>query len=191
MSSTLASLSSRAQRRFGGLVFGSRGWLSRQIGEVAPALAHGRVLEIGSGRQDLGVDAYSLKHLFPAGCEFVQSDLNPDYGHLVVDITTMQIEAEYDAIVCVSVLEHVPRFWEAIPRLQRALKPGGTLLLSVPMSFPYHDEPADFYRFTAHGVRYLLRDFAQVEIRHRGLRKLPFTILAIARTAGGPTKMKP
>jgi ubiquinone/menaquinone biosynthesis C-methylase UbiE len=147
---------------------------------VAPSLAHGRVLEIGSGRNDYGEDAYSLKHKFPSTCDFVQSDFNADFGHLVVDVTRMDFDAEFDAILCMSVLEHVDRFWEAIPRMQRALKPGGRLILSVPMSFPYHDEPADYYRFTTHGVRYLLRDYSDAQIRYRGPRRLPFTVFAVA-----------
>jgi ubiquinone/menaquinone biosynthesis C-methylase UbiE len=178
--SGLAPVKSAAERWAGGLVFGSRAWLARRIAEVAPSLADGRVLEIGSGRHDYGADAYSLKPQFPATCDFVQSDLNPDYGHLVVDVTSMDFDSEYDAVLCISVLEHVDRFWEAIPRMQRALKPGGRLILSVPMTFPYHDEPADYYRFTTHGVRFLLREFSDVQIRHRGPRRLPFTVLAVA-----------
>ena len=178
--SGLAQVKSAAERRVGGLIFGSRDWLANRIAEVAPSLANGRVLEIGSGRHDYGADAYSLKQQFPATCDFVQSDFNAEFGHLVVDVTTMDFDAEFDAILCMSVLEHVDRFWDAIPRMQRALKPGGRLILSVPMSFPYHDEPADYYRFTTHGVRYLLRDFTDVQIRYRGPRRLPFTVFAVA-----------
>jgi SAM-dependent methyltransferase len=176
----LASAKSAAERRVGALVFGSRDWLAKRIAEVAPELAERRVLEIGSGRHDYGPDAYSLKHKFPASCDFVQSDFNPEYGHLVVDVTTMDFDEEFDAILCMSVLEHVDRFWEAIPRMHRALKKGGRLILSVPMNFPYHDEPADYYRFTAHGVKFLLRDFSDVQISYRGPRRLPFTVFAIA-----------
>lgn len=181
VSGVLASAKSAAERRVGGMVFGSRDWLAKRIAEVAPSLAHGKVLEIGSGRNDLGADAYSLKPKFPNTCDFVQSDFNPEFGHLVVDVTTMDFEDEYDAIVCMSVLEHVDRFWEAIPRMRRALKPGGRLILSVPMNFPYHDEPGDYYRFTVHGVRFLLREFSDVQVRYRGPRRLPFTVFAIAQ----------
>jgi SAM-dependent methyltransferase len=169
-----------AERRVGRLIFGSRAWLAKRIAEVVPSLAHGRVLEIGSGRHDFGDDAYSLKAQFPGTCDFVQSDVNPGFGHLVVDVTSMDFDGEFDAILCMSVLEHVERFWEAIPRMRRALKPGGKLVMSVPMCFPYHDEPADYYRFTTHGVRFLLREFSDVQIRYRGARRVPFTVFAVA-----------
>lgn len=170
-----------AERRVGHLIFGSRRWIEKHVAEVAGGLPTGRVLEIGSGRQDLGPDAYSMQHLFAPTCELVKSDLNPGFGHLVVDITTMEIEREFDAILCISVLEHVPNFWESFPRLYRALRPGGLLVLSVPMTFPYHDEPGDFWRFTEHGIRAALSEFERVDIRSRGLPRMPFTVLALAR----------
>ena len=178
--SAISRMKSATERRLGHVVFGSRDWIEKQVAGVAASTGTGRVLEIGSGKHDFGADAYSMKSLFPSTCEFVQSDFNPEFGHLVVDITTMEFDAEYDLILCISVFEHVPNFWDAVPRLHKALKPGGRLVLSTPMNFPYHDEPADYYRFTAHGLRMLLSDFSSVDVRHRGARRLPFTVLAVA-----------
>lgn len=181
MSATPApSLRVRAERRIGHLVFGSRDWLAARVDEVARTLPAGRVLEIGSGRQDLGLDAYSMAGHFAPEVEFVRSDVDPSFGHLVVDVTTMDFDGEFDAILCLSVLEHVERFWEAVPRLRRALRPGGRLVVSVPMTFPYHDEPADYWRFTAHGLRLLLSDFGDVSVRWRGPRRLPLAVFAVA-----------
>jgi hypothetical protein len=36
------------------------------------------------------------------------------------------------------------------------LKPGGRLLLIVPHEWEVHQSPHDYYRYTRHGVRYLL-----------------------------------
>lgn len=177
-SSTFAATRLATERRLAHLIFSSRRWINGHVARVAPSLSGGRILEIGSGRQDLGVDAYSMKKHFDDSCKFIQTDFNPDFGHQVVDVTTMDFEDEFDAILCLEVLEHVPCFWEAIPRLHRALRPGGRLMVSTPMIFPYHDEPGDFYRFTEHGLQHLLSDFRDVEVYHRGLRRLPFTVLA-------------
>jgi SAM-dependent methyltransferase len=155
-----------------------------QVGELASGLRSARILEIGSGRQDMGEDAYSFRRLFDDSNEFVQSDVDPAHGHLVVDVTSMDFDAEWDLILCVSVLEHVPDFQEAVRRILRALRPGGRAVIVAPMCFPYHDEPHDYWRFTVHGVRDMLRDFASVEVRSRGPRRLPFTTLAIAQRAG-------
>ena len=175
------SLRTSLERHGAHLVFGSRTWVTKQVRAIAQAQpSTARVLEIGSGRTDLGAEAYSMRPLFDQDLEFVKSDVNPEFGHQVVDITTMTLSSEFDLILCVSVLEHVPNFWEAIPRLREALRPGGTLVLSVPMVFPYHDEPHDFYRFTTHGLRELLSEFSTVRTRSRGPRRLPFTVLATA-----------
>lgn len=179
----LGTMGRRVERRIGHLVFGSRRWVESQLGELAAELHSARILEIGSGRRDIGEDAYSFRQLFDASNEFVQSDVEPAHGHLVVDVTSMDYDAEWDLILCVSVLEHVPHFQEAARRIHRALRPGGRAVIVAPMCFPYHDEPHDYWRFTVHGVRDMLRDFASVDVRSRGLRSLPFTTLAVARRA--------
>jgi SAM-dependent methyltransferase len=165
------------------VIFGSRKWIGGQLAEVAADMHDARILEIGSGRQDMGEDAYSFRHLFDSGNEFVQSDVDPAYGHLVVDVTTMDFEDEWDLILCVSVVEHVPDFRAAATRIHRALRPRGRAVVVAPMCFPYHDEPHDYWRFTVHGVRYMLADFEQVDVRSRGPRRLPFTTLAVAHKA--------
>ena len=174
------SARSRIERKAFHLLLGSRKWLDGVVTDFAGEHRGGRILEIGSGRQDLGSDAYSMKRHFDPSCEFVQSDLNPEFGHQVVDITTMEFDSEFDAILCISVLEHVPEFWLAIPRLRRALRPGGRLLIAVPMAFPYHDEPGDFWRMTTYGLSSLLSDFSDVQLNHRGPRRMPITVTAIA-----------
>lgn len=169
-----------AERRTGRVIFGSRKWVRAQLADLAAGLHGARILEIGSGRQDMGEDAYSFRDLFPPDNEFVQSDVNPDYGHLVVDVTDMDFDREWDVILCVSVLEHVPDFEAALRNIHRALKPGGKAIIVAPMCFPYHDEPHDYWRFTVHGVRRMLREFDPVQVASRGPARLPFTTLAVA-----------
>jgi len=185
MGPMLGNLGRSVERRAGHVIFGSRRWIERQLAELTGDLRDARVLEIGSGRQDMGEDAYSFRHLFDASNEFVQSDVDPSYGHLVVDVTSMDFEGEWDLILCVSVIEHVPDVRAAVTRIHRALRPGGRAVVVAPMCFPYHDEPHDYWRFTVHGVRYMLADFARVNVRSRGPRRLPFTTLAVAHKATG------
>lgn len=181
----LGNLRRTAERRAGRLIFGSRKWVEAQLSGLTGELRSARILEIGSGRQDMGEDAYSFRHLFDDSNEFVQSDVDPSYGHAVVDVTTMTFDEEWDLILCVSVVEHVPDFHAAARRIHRALRPGGRAVFVAPMCFPYHDEPHDYWRFTVHGVRHMLSDFESVDVRSRGPQRLPFTTLAIARKANG------
>lgn len=59
-------------------------------------------------------------------------------------------------VVCLSVLEHLPRPWVALAEAYRILEPGGALVLTVPFQWWIHEAPADYYRYTPYGLRHLL-----------------------------------
>ena len=61
-----------------------------------------------------------------------------------------------DFIICTQVLEHVPKFWNALSHIAHILKPNGTLVFSVPFSYRFHALPGDFYRFSPMAAIYLL-----------------------------------
>lgn len=87
---------------------------------------------------------------------------------IVGDLQAMPVEDEmYDAIICLAVLEHVPRPWDGVKEMLRVLKPGGFLFLYVPFLTPYHAEQgyySDFWRFTDEGIKTLLFDFDDVKL---------------------------
>ncbi len=76
-------------------------------------------------------------------------------------------ENQFDVVVCTQVLEYVPELRQMMKEIHRVLKPGGTLLLSVPAVFPA-DSEQDLWRFTQASVRLLLSAFRNVEIRSEG-----------------------
>ena len=85
---------------------------------------------------------------------------------LVADARLVPVaDSSVDVVLCTQVLEHIP---EPVPVLQeifRVLRPGGTLILSVPAIFPQHGSPGDYWRFMPQGLSWLLRDFRGVEIQ--------------------------
>ncbi len=167
------------------VVLGNRKWVERHLTTFAETGVDrsggpGNVLEIGSGKPENGEYVYSMRHVFPHD-NVRMSDIVPDFGHEVIDVTAMEFDSEFDAIVCLSVLEHLPDPAAAVDAMYRALKPGGSALVGVPFAYPLHDEPADYWRFTEHGLRRLMAGFDGVEIHHRGPRQLPSGLLAIAR----------
>jgi|SRR3989344_6429750 len=91
---------------------------------------------------------------------------NPD---IVGDIHKMPFTNEsQDAIVCLSVLEHVEDPIRAAQELYRVLKPGGQLFVYVPFLYYYHAEKGyygDFWRFTEDSLRVMFKNFSQFEIR--------------------------
>lgn len=178
--SRLRALPAFVQRKGVHLLLGTRNWSDAIVREIAEECRGARILEIGSGRQDLGHDAYSVRAMFDASNTFVQSDVNPAFGHPVVDVTAMDFDSEFDVVVCLYVLEHVFDLGAAVRNIHRSLTPGGRALIAVPHTYPYHDEPIDFWRFTEHSLRALLEPFADVHIAHAGLRRMPKGLLAIA-----------
>lgn len=173
-------LADRLARSIAHVLLGTRDWSDKAAVEIARAQPAMKILEIGSGRQDLGKNAYSLLDVFPPEADFVQSDVNPAFGHRIVDVTDMAIEEEFDLILCMYVLEHVYDVQAAVTNMCRALKPGGRMLIAVPHVYPYHDEPIDFWRFTVHSLRQLCSGFSSVEIQHKGPRRFPKALLVTA-----------
>ncbi|MBI4090870.1 MAG: methyltransferase domain-containing protein [Candidatus Komeilibacteria bacterium] len=71
-----------------------------------------------------------------------------------------------DAVVCGSVLDHVPDPFTLIREIYRVLKPGGMSFIYAPFLYVYHAEKGsygDYFRFTIDAVRFLFRDFKQLE----------------------------
>ena len=64
---------------------------------------------------------------------------------------------EYDRVLLTQVLEHVPDPLAVLREIKRILKPGGRLLLSVPLNAPLHGEPWHFFHFTHHGIEQLAK----------------------------------
>lgn len=71
-----------------------------------------------------------------------------NYGKIdyVCDIVKIPVpDASFDVVLCTEVLEHVPNPIETIKELARVLAPGGTLLLTAPLSSAIHQQPYHYY----------------------------------------------
>ena len=81
--------------------------------------------------------------------------LNPQYGDPPIERLCETYPEAFGTIVCLSVLEHVEDPFEVFGGFRKLLKPEGLLILSTEQSFPPHDVPRDFWRFTDDALRYL------------------------------------
>ncbi|MEM7472972.1 MAG: methyltransferase domain-containing protein [Pseudomonadota bacterium] len=162
-------------------ITGTRKFYYRRLHEIAPSARGLRVLEIGSGKQIKGQEAYSAVHIFKDVEEFRQTDINPEFGHEVLDIKTMDIAGEYDLILCLNVLEHIYETELVVENLRRALKEGGRLVVAVPFAFPLHDEPHDYFRFTKYALDRMMEKFATSEVEIWGPKKMPYGHFLIAQ----------
>lgn len=64
----------------------------------------------------------------------------------------------FDCIIFTQALQHIYDITTVLRNLYNALKPEGSLLLTVPSIIKYHREPTDYWRFTPDAVRILLND---------------------------------
>ena len=118
--------------------------------------AHGDLIDLGCGDMPYRsalmsqVSAYDGLDLFPRS----------DQVRYASDLEAMTVipDQSYDTALMIEALEHVPHPWLALAETWRILKPGGTLILSVPHLSRLHDEPHDYFRYTKHGLRRLLED---------------------------------
>ncbi len=72
-------------------------------------------------------------------------------------------EKEFDTVLCISVLEHLEDPLIAVEEMNRVLKVGGKIIVSVPFMFPIHEAPNDYWRFTKFGLKKLFSDGWEIE----------------------------
>jgi len=76
----------------------------------------------------------------------------------------------FDAVLCNQVLEHVFNPDEFLAEIQRVLRPGGKLLLTVPFVWDEHEQPWDFARYSSFGLKALLENQGFRIVSHHKLR---------------------
>jgi SAM-dependent methyltransferase len=75
-------------------------------------------------------------------------------------------DASFDLVLCTQVLNYAASPAQVVDEIRRVLKPGGTIIVSVPAIFPrLHNQR---WRFMPDGLQVLLRDFFGLEIVPEG-----------------------
>lgn len=117
---------------------------------------HGSLVDVGAGRAPYR--QWLLKNSDVATYTTVDLDgelyASPD---IVWDGNTLPLETDSaDCVLLIEVLEHCPRPDKVVAEVQRILKPGGKLFLTVPYLWPLHDVPHDMQRFTPWSLESIL-----------------------------------
>lgn len=132
----------------------------REIG----AQPSGKLLEVGS-RARSGI---ARRDLAPAGWTYEGLDVVPGPNVDTVgdahQISRMYPPESFDAVMSISVLEHLLMPWKFVVELNRVLKVGAIGIFATHQCWPLHDEPWDFWRFSDNAWPALLNPMAGFEI---------------------------
>lgn len=134
-----------------------RKFLYRAMANYAPQMG-GRILDVGCGKKP-------YKHLFKCD-EYVGMDVDQTgHSHKNEEIDVYYDGAvfpfpndSFDNIVCSQVLEHVFKPQSFLTEINRVLKPGGHLLLTIPFMCGEHEQPFDYARYTRFGLSQLFKE---------------------------------
>ena len=129
--------------------------LSRGIRRHAGAMK-GVMLDFGCGskpyRELFTVDKYIGLDVVESGHEHVGESIDVFYDGKRIPFE----DGFFDSVFSSEVFEHVFNLDEILIELNRVLKSGGTMLITVPFVWEEHEAPYDFARYTSFGIKYLL-----------------------------------
>ncbi|GAC1341794.1 MAG: hypothetical protein NVSMB26_29970 [Beijerinckiaceae bacterium] len=129
---------------------------------AAALAAQARVLETGTKQSVKGQPTH-LMHMFPKvpRSNYLMTDIEAgDDVDLVADLHRLPSDwtDRFDAVVSVSVFEHLERPWIAAKEIARVLAPGGICYIGTHQTFPLHGYPSDFFRFSKEALSLLFQD---------------------------------
>lgn len=136
-------------------------WLALKINNAAfrnhADVIRGRVVDLGCGSAQYKQDILELADEY-VGVDWENSLHNSKRVDLSADLSkTLPIDDEFaDTVTAFQVMEHVPEPDSFLSECWRITKPGGALFLTVPFMWWVHEQPNDYFRYTRHGLLYLL-----------------------------------
>jgi SAM-dependent methyltransferase len=132
--------------------------------------ADARVLDAGAGE---GQYAHFFDQHRYVGVDLAVGDPGWDYSRLdaTADLSALPFrKCVFDAALHIVTIEHLSEPACALAEISRTLAPKAPLLLVAPFEWEVHQAPHDYFRYTRHGLEYLLKKtgYDSIEIRAAG-----------------------
>lgn len=124
---------------------------------ILPRLA-GRVLDVGC--RDKPYEPW-----LTSASEVIGLDVRPGPKVDVVAAPGAEWPLEsssFDAAVCTQVLQYVDEPRALLREIDRVLRPGGTLVVTVPFAYNEHMAVTDYWRFSVHALERLVSEHSDV-----------------------------
>lgn len=140
--------------------------LYRDLAQELPKL-EGRLIDVGCGLQPY------RNLLGPRVSEYVGVDRPGPLCHPDVEGDALALpfdDETFDSLMSTQVLEHVVDARRGLVSMARVLKRGARVVITAPATWPAHEVPYDFARFTRWGLETMLAEagFEDVQIRAQG-----------------------
>lgn len=143
-------------------IFFARHYVLQTLKDALPYLRSGRFLDVGCGMKpyetlftDFATAYIGIDHPVTQKGSYgslTRADIFSDSSRFPLD------DSSFDTVVCTQVLEHVSDPFNKISEIARVLKPGGTVVISVPCAWPLHEVPHDYFRYTEFGLKNILEE---------------------------------
>lgn len=109
--------------------------------------------------------------LLPPGARCVGLDIDDSYG--IADVVSSEFlpfdDDSFDLVTCIEGFYFVPDPEHGVAEIRRVLRPGGTVILTVPLVWEYNPEILE-HRFTAPELEALFAGWDEVRVSENGGR---------------------
>lgn len=123
--------------------------LNRRFFEALHGRTYGTVLEIGSRARS----AVDRRHLIPETWKYVGLDIQNGPSVDIVadahDLSNLFPVETFDAVFSMSTFEHLLMPWKVVIEANRVMKTGALFFVTSHQTYPIHDAPWDFWRFSS------------------------------------------
>lgn len=127
-------------------------------------LPAGRVLEVGSRARS----GTTYRQMLPPAFGYVGVDIkagpNVDVVGDAHDLEAAVPGERFDAALSIAVFEHLAMPWKAAVSLNRVLHTGALVFISSHQSFPVHEAPWDFWRYSDRAWRCIFNEPSGFEV---------------------------
>ncbi len=175
-------------------VFGTRELHLAHQTMVDEANAKGlAVAEVGS--RNVSPGAVSKRNLFPGASRYIGVDVHAAPN---VDVTgdahflhELLGEASVDVVYSVAVMEHLAYPWLFSAAVNRTLRGGGLTFHATHQSWPTHEQPNDFWRFSENSMRVLFGPETGFETLYAGVHNPAFIYPELRNQSFGDVPFSP
>jgi hypothetical protein len=133
------------------------------------ALPSGTLLELGSRNRS----GNTIDHKIPPGWKYIGADvLAGEHVDLIADAHELSRHVaprSIDAVFSRSTFEHLAMLWKAVLEINQILVMGGLVLIASHQTWPVHEYPCDYFRFSDQAWHSLLNPATGFEIIRTGM----------------------